>query len=236
MSRLIKTISKMSFFAVIFSFSIFAVALSFQTEVSAAEDSTSAQDSNSYTYTAVRGDSYTKLARASILEYDKSNDDVSLSAAEVTAAETFLTQDSGSPYLEVNQAVEISKDKVAQFVNQATALSDSAKQAWQRYANQSDVINTVEQQASASNDNEQSETDKEAANNEQQNPATEGDDTTEENAEKPDPATDGNDDNQDDSATEDSEDTSSRRWLIIAVIVLLILAAITLIRSSGKEE
>lgn len=242
MRILTKKITKMSLFAAIFSFTLFAVSLNANATVNAAEEDVPTQSSSSYNYTATSGDSYTKLARMSILEYDKSNDEVLLDAAEVTAAETYLTQDAGSPYLEINQKVEISKDKVAQFVKQATELSDSSKKAWQRYANKSDVLNTAESNSSSNQNNDADEAQNQEQSNEQPAEAGDNEDPAnkqdEQSNEQP-AGEDGTEDQQEageNSQDVDDEDKSSRKWLILAVIVLLILAAITLIRSSGKEK
>lgn len=83
-------------------------------------------------YTAKAGDSYTKMARKAVQDYDKAADS-GLSRAQVVAAETFLTVGADSPYLEVGQKVNFDSATVAKAVKKAQALNANQVAAWQVY-------------------------------------------------------------------------------------------------------
>ncbi len=84
------------------------------------------------TYTARLGDSYTVLARKSIQAYADATQ-TEVSKAQIVAAETFLTVDAGSPYLNLGQKVTVDKSVVAKAVAKAQALSPAEIAAWQTY-------------------------------------------------------------------------------------------------------
>ena len=86
----------------------------------------------SNTFTAQPGDSYTVLARKAVQAYAKDSG-VAVSRAQVVAAETFLTQDAGSPLLEIGQKVALDKSVVSKAVKSAQALTSSELAAWQMY-------------------------------------------------------------------------------------------------------
>lgn len=60
------------------AFGLSLVALSLGTSPSTSAES---ESDTAYVYTAVSGDSYTELARSSIIKYDQDNDDIDLNAA-----------------------------------------------------------------------------------------------------------------------------------------------------------
>ncbi len=84
------------------------------------------------TYTAQSGDSYAVLARKAVQGYAK-DAEVSVSRAQIVAAETFLTTDAGSPLLEVGQQVTFDKGTVAKAVSDAQSLTSAELAAWQTY-------------------------------------------------------------------------------------------------------
>lgn len=86
-----------------------------------------------YSYTAQAGDSYTKIARKAVQTYGIIND-VSLSEAQIVAAETRLTQEAKEPALNVGQEVHITADTVKQAVEYAESLSEEDQAEWEVYA------------------------------------------------------------------------------------------------------
>lgn len=86
----------------------------------------------SYEFTAQPGDSFTKLARKAVQIYSIDNN-VNLNQAEIVAAETFLTIDSGSPSVDAGEKVSIPKDKVKAAVDKAEALDKESEQRWEKY-------------------------------------------------------------------------------------------------------
>lgn len=169
-----------------------------------------------FKYTAKSGDSYTELARSSVIKVDQESEDLSLNAAQVTAAETWVTQEAGSPAINVGEEVTVSRASVEKFAAQAGGLDDAAKNRWQRYADQSSITvgELAEQQKpTVEEDKAQAEEEQQTAEEQQQNNTDEA--TEEENA---------------------NENNSSRRWIVIAVVVLLVLAAVSLIRSSNNKD
>lgn len=86
----------------------------------------------SYDYVAQTGDSYSVLARKAVQTYGLENK-VNLSQAQIIAAETWLTQDAGSPELYEGQKVSIDKVTVKKFVEQAQKLSKEQQALWQTY-------------------------------------------------------------------------------------------------------
>lgn len=194
-----------------FGLAIFALSISSSSSVSAASQQ---QTGANYVYTAQPGDSYTELARASIIRYDLDTEDIDLNAAQVTASETWVTQDAGSPAIYVGQEVLVPKESVQKYSEKAASLSDEVKNKWQVYADKGSITNgqlkdkvreTVSETAA------KTAAIKKAAEQKSQNEAGE------------------NEEKKDDKKT-------SRRWVIIAIIVLLALAAVTLIRSSSQKD
>lgn len=201
------------FLTLAFGLSLFALSISTQPSASAASPE---QTEANYVYTAQPGDSYTELARASIIRYDLDTESIDLNAAQVTAAETWVTQDAGSPQIYVGQEVLVSKDSVQKYSEKAAGLSDEVKSKWQAYADKGSITNgelkdkvrdTVAEVAA------KTVAVKEAAEQK----------VKEEAAQK---------------AVEEKKDDkkASRRWVIVAIVVLLVLAAATLIRSSNQKD
>lgn len=86
-----------------------------------------------YRYVAQPGDSYSVLARKAVQSYGKETK-TNISNARIIFAETGLTQQVGSPLLEIGQIVQISQSSVKQWVDRAKTLSAAQEQAWQYYA------------------------------------------------------------------------------------------------------
>ncbi|HRV76022.1 MAG: hypothetical protein H6799_00225 [Candidatus Nomurabacteria bacterium] len=196
-----------------FGLSLLALSLTTATKTSAA---TQAESESNYVYTAQSGDSYTELARASIIRYDLDTESVELNAAQVTAAETWVTQDAGSPQIYVGQEVLVSKDSVQKYSEQAAGLSDDAKSRWQAYADNGSITNGElkdKVRATVSEIAAKVEADKKSEEQKAQEESSSN--TTEEKSD---------------------DKMSSRRWVVIAIVVLLVLAAVTLIRSSNQRD
>lgn len=85
-----------------------------------------------YSYVAQPGDSYSKIARKAVQTYGIKNK-VNLSQAKVIAAETWLTQDQGSPSINVGQKISVPEVSVKTFVDRATKLSKTQEAAWNVY-------------------------------------------------------------------------------------------------------
>ncbi len=92
----------------------------------------STENKSPYSYTAQPGDSYTKIARKAVQTYGINNN-VSLSQAQIVAAETFLTIEAGSPKLSVGESVTLSEDAVKGAVEKAKGLDEAAQSRWQKY-------------------------------------------------------------------------------------------------------
>ncbi len=90
------------------------------------------EETSRFTYTAQRGDSFTKIARKSIQTYGY-YEEVDLSLAEIVAAETFLTSDAGFPAINEGQEVSITEEAVKAAVEKAQALDDEAEANWEYY-------------------------------------------------------------------------------------------------------
>lgn len=89
-------------------------------------------EGETYTYKVQPGDSYTEIARKAVQTYGVDNN-VNLTQAGIIFAETNLTNDAGSPELEIGQEVKISKEAVKKYVEEAGKLSDSQQKAWNYY-------------------------------------------------------------------------------------------------------
>ena len=85
-----------------------------------------------YSYTAQPGDSYSKMARKAVQTYGILNN-VSLSEAQIVAAETKLTQGAGSPELSVSQTVELNADDIAKVVEEVQKMDDTTEAMWATY-------------------------------------------------------------------------------------------------------
>jgi len=86
-----------------------------------------------YNYVAQAGDSYTKIARKAVQTYGHKNK-VSISQAKIIFAETNLTQEAGSPALEIGQKVSVKESIVKKWVDSAGKLNAAQQAAWQYYA------------------------------------------------------------------------------------------------------
>jgi hypothetical protein len=85
-----------------------------------------------YKYVAQPGDSYSKIARKAVQTYVKKNK-LKFSNAKVIAAETWLTQDAGSPSLNRGQSIEVKENTVKTFVDKAQKLTSAAEARWNVY-------------------------------------------------------------------------------------------------------
>jgi hypothetical protein len=196
------------------AFGLSLLALSLTTTPSVAAEAATETETN-YVYTAKAGDSYTELARSSLIKYDLDTEEVQLNAAQVTAAETWVTQEAGSPAINVGQEVSVSKASVEKFAKQAAELSDAAKARWQTYADASSITNTSldEQVRTTTSEDEAMEMAEQEAQAQASDEAA----------------------NQDEQSDEAGQ-SSSRRWVILAVVALLVLAAVSLVRSSNQKD
>lgn len=213
-----RALKKTLILSLAFGFSLLALSLSSSPSVSAESET----DTN-YVYTAKAGDSYTELARSSVIKYDLGTDDLELNAAQVTAAETWVTQEAGSPQVNLGAEVNVSKESVEKFAKQAADLDDSAKARWQKYADVSSIsVGELKDKVRTTVTEDTAQAEEEAMTEEQK--ATEDQAKTDQAAED-----EKNNENNDDNK-------ASRRWIIIAIVVLLVLAAVTLIRSSNAKD
>jgi len=85
-----------------------------------------------YNYVAQPGDSYSQIARKSVQTYGAIMK-VDISQAQIIAAETFLTQEAGSPLLNLGQKVSIKEAKIEAAVKKAQALTEAQLKLWQLY-------------------------------------------------------------------------------------------------------
>lgn len=210
-----RTLRKSLFLTLAFGLSLVALSLGTSQSTSAA---TPAEAEANYVYTAVAGDSYTELARASVIRYDLDTESIDLNAAQVTAAETWVTQDAGSPQIYVGQEVLVSKESVQKYSEKAAGLSDEVKGKWQVYADKGSITNgelKEKVRATVSEVVAKVEAEKKAAEQKVEE--------TKQSEEA----------SKDDSK---SDSKSSRRWVVIAIVILLVLAAVTLIRSSNQKD
>lgn len=100
--------------------------------VTVAEEKTETPKFASYKYVAQDGDNYSQMARKAIQTYGITNK-VRLSQAKIIAAETWITQAAGSPYLELGQGVELKESTVKDNVDKAQKLSATDEAAWAMY-------------------------------------------------------------------------------------------------------
>lgn len=77
---------------------------------------------DSYAYTAKSGDSYTALARDAIAQYAKAKK-IDTTAEQLLRAEVELANAAGAPLLDIGQSVSITKDAVAQALQNAGAVA-----------------------------------------------------------------------------------------------------------------
>lgn len=219
-----RTLRKTLILSLAFGFSL--LALSLVTGGSASAETETSSDN--YVYVAKSGDSYTELARSSIIKYDESNNDLSLNAAQVTAAETWVTQEAGSPAINLGSEVSVSKASVEKFAKQAAGLDGAAKARWQKYADASSITNGELKDQVLSTVDEDNSTSSDTSSDQQSSTESESSDSSK--------AADSQ--SSDANKTEENKDDkkSSKRWVVVAIVVLLVLAALTLIRSSNAKD
>lgn len=209
-----KLLRKTLFLSLAFALSLIALSLGTSSKASAASPE---QTEANYVYTAQAGDSYTELARASVIRYDLDTESIDLNAAQVTAAETWVTQAAGSPAIYVGEEVLVSKESVQKYSEQAAGLSDEVKSKWQVYADNGSITNGElkdKVRATVSEVAAKVEAEVKQAAQEKVDAVNEA------------------------KAEEEKKDDkkASRRWVIVAIVILLVLAAVTLIRSSNQKD
>lgn len=84
-------------------------------------------------FTAVAGDSYSKLARSAISDYAVANK-LDLSGSQRIAAEGAIIASAGFPAVDINQTITFSHDVIKAAVEAAQALSAHQLANWQPYA------------------------------------------------------------------------------------------------------
>ena len=94
------------------------------------ETNTTAAD---YNFTAVAGDSYSKLARTAIADY-ASKANLDLSPSQRIAAETAIIASAGFPRLDINQVVTYTSATIKDAVDASMQLTDAQLLNWQPYA------------------------------------------------------------------------------------------------------
>lgn len=99
---------------------------------SSEQQDTEASASVLYRYVAHRGDSYPLMCRKAVQAYAKKHN-VPITEAGIIFAETNMTNDAGSPQLEIGQQVDISEQTLKQWVDRAQALTDRQQAAWNYY-------------------------------------------------------------------------------------------------------
>ncbi len=97
-----------------------------------AKTSSAASKEIVYNYVAQTGDSYSKIARKAIQTYGIRNK-VKMSHAKIIAAETWLTQEAGSPSIQAGQKIHVHEKEVKVVVDKAVKLSAAKEKAWAAY-------------------------------------------------------------------------------------------------------
>lgn len=90
------------------------------------------ESSSLYSYAAQEGDTYSQIARKAVQTYGI-RENVKLTPAEIIFVETNLTQQAGSPMLEVGQKVALEKSSIKDWVKKAEKLNEEEQAAWQVY-------------------------------------------------------------------------------------------------------
>lgn len=124
-----KKLHSFAFGIAIVTAALISVGGSPQDTASAATDT---KKTETYTYTAQAGDSYSQFARKAVQTYGLS-EKVKLSPAQIIFVETNLTQTASSPYLDLGQKASLAKSDVKAWVEKAKKLTDSEKTAWEAY-------------------------------------------------------------------------------------------------------
>ncbi len=206
-----------------------------------------------YKYTAQAGDSYIKLARKSVISFDRDHDDFELDAARVTAAESWLAQEAGWPRLNVGQEVSIPKNSVEKYVNESKGISGAAETAWSKYAKMSTVAADIKsggQEAATPAENSEQSNSSEQAQPEQAQQTTESTENSNNSestnnqggSETPAENNSGSNDESKkaeeskDKADESSNNDASKKWWVLALVAMLVLVAASLIRSGSKKN
>jgi hypothetical protein len=168
-----------------------------------------AEDGERLSYTAVSGDSYTRLARKAILKVDPT-----LSAAKVVAIESWMSNDAGNPDLNIGQVIEFNTTKIKSKIEMANKLSDLELANWQVYANNINLPLEV-----TPNIPDAGEKTDEANNKESDQ----------------DEATNNKDDSTSKSGDSSDKDKESSKWPVIGLITAVMVGGIVALRKSEEE-
>lgn len=91
-----------------------------------------AAKSVTYNYVAQPGDSYSEMARKAVQTYGKKYN-VKLTLGQILFAETNMTQQAGSPYLNQGQQISIQESTVKSWVEKAQKLDAATIALWNQY-------------------------------------------------------------------------------------------------------
>ncbi len=108
-----------------------AAAAVHEAEVDDSEEATEAE-TGPYAYVAQSGDSYTKMARKAVQTFGILND-VDLSQAQIIYVETKLTQEAGTPELNVGESVKVDETAVRAVIDMAKELDAATIAQWDYY-------------------------------------------------------------------------------------------------------
>ena len=98
---------------------------------------------DAYQYKASSGDNLSYVVRDAINQYCNAND-VKLNAAQRMYAETNIVNDMGAYWLDVNQDVNVSKQKVKDYSDSAQNLDSTTQAAWQKYADTTSIQSVID--------------------------------------------------------------------------------------------
>ena len=97
-----------------------------------------------YVYEAQTGDNLTYLARKSVQIYLEGEPQINFETSQVIAAETHIVQDLGAFELAIGQEVAIDVTLVADHIDSANELDESAKACWARYEPIRETLDFIE--------------------------------------------------------------------------------------------
>ncbi len=97
-----------------------------------------------YVYEAQAGDNLTYLARKSVQIYLDGEPQIYFETSQVIAAETHIVQDLGAFELAIGQEVAIDVALVANHIDSANELDESAKACWARYEPIRETLDFIE--------------------------------------------------------------------------------------------
>lgn len=166
-------LTKVGNYQLIAAFAAMSLLLVWTTPVHAQEETPTPQDkpadSQNYDYVAKKSNNLTLLVRRSLQLYDESNDQITLSEAQIIYAETNIVRDLGSYGLDIGQMVSVPGELLAKYAQSSQSLSPSQIAAWDRYVRvaQFDLSNIQPSNATAAKNTEESKSDQPAADDQQ---------------------------------------------------------------------